>query len=528
MEKVSPTTREPTDPFPPRFWWLKRLSAGGFLLVLLLAGTRAAWGWAAERRFERAIAPVRARGEPLVAAELNPPQVPDHLNAAWYLKRAIAAIDPNADSPASTSMMYPDHPPYGAAWDTTANKSVTASAKVFPLVRQARAYDQFDFGWRIKDPVPATALPHLNDVRHLANTVCDAALYAHVNGDDVAALETVRDVRHLAKGIRTEPFIISSLVADGIDSLALSRLQVIASGLRVAERDGPPPPAPVGGPQGPVDGGPFPAPNPVSPPRPATPSHVRQVISELLDAPGLSEMAVAVAGERVAQTNTVDWVAKRAPVTRPMFRLDAARMLEANAVYGEAARKPTLPAAKAVIDTSPATASLPPPPKVGLNMWGFAPAPARRDPLDYTRMLSAEFVGGNPTRRTLVQNARVVAHRRMTAVSLAAQLYRAEHGGAWPESMEALVPRYLPALPQDPLAKDGGPLRYMLLKGALPGGGDRPVVYSAGDNGTWDTVDGTGLGATPVFGWHGWRDEYLDLTRWQLPAPTTAPATPVN
>jgi len=400
---------------------------------------------------------------------------------------------------------------------------------VFPLVRQARAYDQFDFGWRIKDPVPATALPHLNDVRHLANTVGDAALYAHVNGDDVAALEALRDLRHVAKGVGTEPFIVSNLVSGGIESISLYRLQVIASGLRVAERDGPPPAAPVAGPQGAVVEGPFPAPNPVSPPRPVTPSHVRQVIAELLEAPGLSAVGTAVAGERAAQTNTADWLAKRAPLTRPMFRLDAARMLEADAVYAEAARRPTLPAAKAAIDTSPATSSLPPPPKGGLNMWGFAPPPGKREPVDYTRMLSAEFVGGNPTRRTLIQHARVVAHRRMTAVSLAAQLYRADHGGAWPESIEALVPKYLPALPQDPLASDGGPLRYMLVKGVLPGGGDRPVVYSAGDNGTWDTVDATGLGATPLFGWHGWRDEYVDLTRWQLPAPTTAPATmPVN
>lgn len=57
-----------------------------------------------------------------------------------------------------------------------------------------------------------------------------------------------------------------------------------------------------------------------------------------------------------------------------------------------------------------------------------------------------------------------------TLVALAAELYR-RHTGAWPPTLAALTPRYLPAVPLDRC--DGLPLRYRLLA-------DRPVVYSIG------------------------------------------------
>jgi hypothetical protein len=63
------------------------------------------------------------------------------------------------------------------------------------------------------------------------------------------------------------------------------------------------------------------------------------------------------------------------------------------------------------------------------------------------------------------------------ATLLALQLCQAEHGGRLPDRLEALVPAYLPQVPQDLFAPDAGPLHYR----AVP-----LTVWSVGENGADD------------------------------------------
>jgi hypothetical protein len=65
------------------------------------------------------------------------------------------------------------------------------------------------------------------------------------------------------------------------------------------------------------------------------------------------------------------------------------------------------------------------------------------------------------------------AHVRCLAAALAAERYRREHG-AWPESLEKLVPGHLAEVPLDPF--DGLPLRYRRLA-------DGVMIYSVGQDG---------------------------------------------
>ena len=526
----APAERERQVPFPVRFWWLKRLTLLCLLLAGSLAGLRLWWGWEAERRLGRALAPVVAGGWPVRGRDMNPGPVSEQANAAAYLRKAAAAVDPANDSPAASSVAYPSYPPFGAQWEAAAEKSVAGSARTFPLARQARAFEQVDWGWRMRRPATATLLPHLNEARHLANTVGDAAMYAHVNGDDAAALETVRDVRHIAAALGGEPFVISHLVAVGVEALALSRLQVIAPGMRIAPEGSPgdaPPRPPATLPAG--------ASHPLTAttkakatPRAASRGQVRGLIAELLDERDVAaSLQAALAGERATQLDMADWMGESAAVLRPMFRLDALRMLEQDDGMIAAATQPTLPAAKAVL--AGAAAARPPPaaPPPGARLFGGAgPRPAKRLPINYTRMLSAEML---PAPRIIDHSFRVRVDRRMTAVSLAAQLYRAD-AGRWPAALEALVPRYLPEVPRDLLAADGRPLKYLLVKNGLPGGGDRPVVYSVGGNGVDDTPDATALPTSPWAGWHNGRDEYRDIARWPptptSPGPASRPVKP--
>jgi hypothetical protein len=69
---------------------------------------------------------------------------------------------------------------------------------------------------------------------------------------------------------------------------------------------------------------------------------------------------------------------------------------------------------------------------------------------------------------------RKLAWLRAAIAAVAAERYRRAEG-KWPESLEALSPAYLPALPADPY--DGRPLRYRRLP-------DGVIVYSVGPDGT--------------------------------------------
>ncbi|MGD0140525.1 MAG: hypothetical protein ABSD28_16785 [Tepidisphaeraceae bacterium] len=71
---------------------------------------------------------------------------------------------------------------------------------------------------------------------------------------------------------------------------------------------------------------------------------------------------------------------------------------------------------------------------------------------------------------------RVNAERDMAAMSLACHLYRFDTGD-WPKSLDDLH-GYLPSVPIDPWGDGKQTLGYALIKGGLPDGSDRPLVYS--------------------------------------------------
>jgi hypothetical protein len=491
------------------------------VLVLLLSATRLAWGWEAERRLRRALNEIAARGEPVRPADIVAEHVPDAENAAAYLIRAAAAVDPNADCPSSSGTPFDPYPPYPALWFQMADASVAASPQAFVLARAARAMERSAWtpptnaspGPSIFADVTSSSLP----VHHLANTLGDAALNMHAHGDDVAALATIRDGRHLARSVRTFRGMAGPLVARNHDTIATYRLQIIASGLRIAPGEGNPPARPVAG--DPTTGQ-LPVARPNPPVRPATRAQVRHLIAELLDETAMdADLAPALAVERALRVEAGEWAARRTRLLRPMVHLDLVRMLDAGRADSDAARQPTWPAAKAVLER---TGRLNPPPAT-IHYYRTLPPPTgtRAEPIDFVHLLTRSDLMPN-VGRALEMDMRVRFIRRSAAVSLAAQLYRADHGD-WPPNLAALAPAYLPAVPTDPFAPDGGPLRYLLAKGALPGGFDRPVVYTVNLNGVDDTPDASALPSAPQFGWDRARDAHVDLARW--PAPTTQAAT---
>jgi hypothetical protein len=82
--------------------------------------------------------------------------------------------------------------------------------------------------------------------------------------------------------------------------------------------------------------------------------------------------------------------------------------------------------------------------------------------------------------RAVETHFRALTDRRVAVLALAMTLYRPDHGGSWPSSLDELVPAYLPSLPHDPFSMDNSPLRY---KRDAAGG---PIIYSVHENGIDD------------------------------------------
>jgi hypothetical protein len=78
--------------------------------------------------------------------------------------------------------------------------------------------------------------------------------------------------------------------------------------------------------------------------------------------------------------------------------------------------------------------------------------------------------------RALETARRVLCERDLTAMSLAAHVFQFKHG-RWPGSLDDLKTE-MPRLPLDPWGDGKQTLGYVLIKGALRGGADRPLVYS--------------------------------------------------
>ena len=459
--------------------WRSRSLRALALLVLLMLALRLAWGWHAARKLSRQLADLQRAGHPIRLEDLTFAPVNNQENA-WLLHTQAAAALTAIQSPGYSNLEFRDYPPYPPAWMKMAEASETAHRQSFALARQARALPRAALRARVIS-LANIMTPGFTQARHLATTIADGATYSHLRGDDAEAIERVRDVLHIARALRHDEILVSQLVAIGIDGVAIHRAQIIAPGLRL-EKD--------------------------SPAR----QKVRELIAELLDeSDEWTSFERAILNERVFGLDDLHSRSRGQWLIRPLADQSADRFNRIMDVTVEAARLRTWPAARRVLDRRPLERSV----EVTLTFLSNRP----RDPVvpRYSRWYQIWY--GDLARSIQIQ-FRLMSDRRATAVSLAAQLFRADHG-RWPNSLAELVPHYLNALPADPWHDDGRPLGYELRK--VPGGAaaDRPLVYI--DVGPGDVV----LPAEPVYDWSTPRGkdgkqipdgrQYRDLSRFTPP-----------
>jgi hypothetical protein len=468
------------------FSWRSRIFRAVVALLLLVLVVRLVWGWQTHRALAARLAELREAGQPVEVGDVVQAKVPNAENAWHYQMLAAAALVPGVDSPASSNLAYPNYPPYPAAWWRLAEASERANGKALAMARRAREFPRSQNHDGFDSPSSMTVMPSFNKARWLANTLGDGALYAHLKADDAGALDRVLDLLHLSRSLRRDDTMIGQLVGIGIEALALDRIEVIAPGLRLrAGTDA------------------------------AARERVKQVIRQLLDEElAWRGLTASLVHEQLWRLEKVRKASRSAWLIRPLADRQERRDIGEMQLAIEASRLRTKPRAAAVLaKLSWDEAST----IDGGASWGLNGVLLPR----YSRV----FDGGPGRESRYIENAfRAIGERRAAAVDLAAQLYRADHGGAWPARLEELAPAYLPAVPADPYYDDGRPLGYVVLR--RPDGGARPMVYfDAGD--AKDVV----ISREPMYGWQVDRSpvkrgyavrQYRDLSRF---APSPSPST---
>jgi len=438
-----------TTPFPPRYWWLKRLSiAGGAWLVFLVA-LRLWWGWEADRRFEAEVARIQAAREPIFPEDFDSRPIPDERNAVTLLLQALNAMNVSAQDD-----RHLDDWSYG--WGKVQNERgdiepiLAANATALDLLHQAAQRTDVDWDVRIRSPAINFVLPNLSASRQLGKLCISAANYEHVNRHDERAIQRMHDAFHHARIVDQQSTFLTHLTALSLQALVCSSVERTGPTLRLDSAN-------------PGD------------PQAATRTAVQNLIADLLDEDAYSMAFVrSMYTERMWQFDTLQslkqgtsslraltggptpslWAAGailNIPI-RPLLTYDGLNCLQNTSDYADAAKQGSWPAARKRFpgmssDDSP---------------WNQVMHP-------FSRIIMPSF------ERSFVLHYRLLADRRMAALVLALRLCESDHG-ARPRSLVDLVPTYISELPADPFDAAGSPICYQpdIAK---------PILYSIGLDG---------------------------------------------
>ena len=477
------------DPALRRCWWLKRVAAAGTVWLLLLAVVWVVWDQYSRRELNRRMEAVRAAGEPTRLDQIQPPTVPDELNAALLYTQAANSLAAGVDCPASSSYEFGEDLPYRPEWLAMAKRAAAANAKPLSLVRQALDMVNADWGIRLRSPANNRMLGSLANLRHLANHVADAALYEHFQGDDAQAMLDIRALLHQGDIIGEPPFQVSFIVGLGICGLAVEHLEIMSGDLRV-----------------------DPMPVPAGRAKPVSREQVKLLIHELLDTRRIQNQLVrSTLGDRVIIIDASDYCISSSLLLPPVLRLSLAHSLDRQTDFLRASLCKDMPTALAIYSprSDPQEQSIFPGKRNGTPPQAADPA----------KVLRSAMGGWSPSVFLIQSTLRHIGEYRMAATMLAFRLYVIDHG-QYPASLDALVPTYLAALPVDPFAADGRPFGYFIAAD-----GKRPILYSVGTDGIDHTRGGQpklsphlliGIQSTSV---GAPDDQYRDLSAWVNPEP---------
>ncbi len=206
------------DAPPPRFWWLKRVSACVVIVLALWAGGHALLWQVAQGGLEAHVERWRIDGGPLPEQAVLQPQMPDDPGnaAAWVVK--AAGLMPRLSQPQvdNWNAAIVVRPLSGAQLEAMRSVMEQDRSAVEAL---REAYDKPYIDWGIPAARIETVLPSLADHRHVADRLQAAAEVHHHDGDIAQALARAEDVVFLGDMMAEYgPVLVGSLVSVGIQT----------------------------------------------------------------------------------------------------------------------------------------------------------------------------------------------------------------------------------------------------------------------------------------------------------------------
>jgi hypothetical protein len=403
--------------------------AGGTLFLVsitVLAFGLAIYSNWLDRRIAELEHRIRDKGQPVTLDELAAtyPEVPDEENAALAYSKAltrIEEIDPNMDRSIGLVLtlhdMNPEEQPPEWLQNAIAN-TVNELDSVYALLEEAtekkRAQFEIDFS-RLMQATP----PHVVPLRNCARVESLRLRLALENNDSDLAARSQKSALHLAEVMRLEPVTLSQLVRISIFGITVDSLGQYLNHGTLHDDD------------------------------------ARKLMAVYAEAEDPDAIIRTFIAERCVTTcslesmltdNTVEGtpIQKASQRLFPMYHwLQRQLMAKVNRI-------------RLLTKFEPLVELEDEPWKKRIEYWSeHRPIETEvRPSLDLSRNLIP------PMYEALPAFARGLALLRMARTALAIELYRSNYGHL-PADLDALVPEYLPEVPEDPF--DGKPMRYVKL-----------------------------------------------------------------
>jgi len=429
---------------PPRFRWLIRLSVLGVLGVLMVAGLRLYWGWAMQQRLDAIVADIAATGEPIHFGDLKQSPVPDADNKVYFLREAMAQWPsiPGRMIQVTDSAWFNEgyDPETRISLDTQQTDPIPdqaaylqACAPAIALLEQARDAPYTHWGTPPTNPPMHGGPTYYQSMRNLTRLINDAAERALLIGDETTAMHLLLlQMQNAGAIISPEQVFMGTLIEHYTIGMSGTLMWEHINTLKLQD--------------------------------PKARNAIEQIIHLSLDTQRFDDrLAEIMRSERWAIYHNGIHIAQHpfahqwgnatnnttAHLIRvffePVFLSDTYQMLsDANTLHAISLKTHNHEAF-----FQQATAGL-----------GYDPLNPPRITSDFEEILRPiaelyqynwQFVG-----RFYFHS---VAHRRLRATAWAIRLYELDHGHR-PETLEQLVPDYLPYVPTDPAIDGELPLLY--------------------------------------------------------------------
>ncbi len=426
-------------------WLRKHRIAGVGLLFALLLLAALVWG-VFLRGDDSGLEAVRAQGFPVTLAELNAwyaPVPPADNGALVYVEAFAQPLFNDSPSGAGEPALENSILPVRGHHFTPENKKelvalIAKNQEVLRLLYSVPADARSRYPVDLKQGFN-TFVQHIGKLRRAVQLLTAEAVLHAENGEADLAVKGLVAAGRAADSLRGEPMLISQLVRIACWSIVVTRLERVISLVDLSEEQ-------------------LASLQTVLRAAEQQPAMLRAMVGE-------QAMGIAFFTDPKAQATF--FASQRGSGTQAQSdRLKAASLLSLLKATGIFQKDRSV--FLQVMATNVAVARLPFPERVQRGK--------EADSL-VTKLASRLCIFSNimlpPLSRAFVRDADLASRLRVAETALAIERFRRAHNNTLPAELQALVPQYLAALPQDPF--DGKPLRYK----ALPRG---YVVYGIGSD----------------------------------------------